>query len=65
VAWGFYKFYLVEAKIVANGSRDSLSDEMIYLFPMLGTVIFALCEQTHYQVLTLIINRWLKVTNYC
>ena len=65
VAWGFYKFYLFEAKIVANCSRASLSDEMIYLFPMSGTVIFTLCDQIHYQVLTLIINRWLKVTNYC
>ena len=65
MAWGFYKFYLAEAKIVVYCSRASLSDEMIYLFPMSRTVIFALCDQTHYQVLTLIINRWLKVTNYC
>ena len=65
MAWGFYKFYLFEAKIVANCSRASLSDEMIYLFPLSGTVIFALCDQTYYQVLTLIITRCLKVTNYC
>ena len=65
MAWGFYKFYLAEGKIFANCSRASLSDEMIYLFPLSGAVIFALCDQTHYQVLRLIITRCLKVTNYC